>query len=347
MKKPDIKMSLSASVSFGESWGEAHWGIIGCGDVTEVKSGPAFSKTEHSSLVAVMRRNAEKAADYAARHGVPHWYSNASELINDPGVNAVYIATPPDTHAHYAIEAMRAGKAVYVEKPMARNYAECMEMLKVSEETGIPLFVAYYRRSMALFLKVKELVEQGIIGKPLTVNIRFYKEATEKGLSTEQLPWRVFPEIAGAGHFYDLASHQLDFLDFLFGPINEVQGTAKNLAGLYPAEDTVSASFSFENGVTGTGSWCFATDKSSERDIIEIFGTDGNLRFACFDPFKLVLKKKDGTIEFDFPKPDHVAGGLIKQVVEDLRGVGKSPSTGVSGARTNWVMEEIVKSYYK
>ena len=112
------------------------WGIIGVGDVTEVKSGPAFYKSEHSELVAVMRRNAEKAADYAQRHNVPEWYSNGSELINDPNVDAVYIATPPDSHASYAIEAMQAGKPVYVEKPMAKSYAECQEMLKVSEETN-------------------------------------------------------------------------------------------------------------------------------------------------------------------------------------------------------------------
>ncbi|NCB07478.1 MAG: Gfo/Idh/MocA family oxidoreductase, partial [Bacteroidia bacterium] len=94
------------------------WGIIGVGNVTEVKSGPAFYKTEHSKLVAVMRRDAEKAADYARRHGVEKWYSNATDLINDPEVDAVYIATPPDSHARYAMEAMRAGKPVYVEKPM-------------------------------------------------------------------------------------------------------------------------------------------------------------------------------------------------------------------------------------
>jgi len=325
---------------------EVRWGIIGCGDVTEVKSGPAFSEAEHSSLVAVMRRNAAKAADYAARHKVPRWYNDATKLINDPEVNAVYIATPPDTHARYAIEAMKAGKPVYVEKPMARNYAGCQEMIRVSKETKMPLFVAYYRRSLALFLKVKELVETGMIGKPLTVNIQFYKEATEKNLTPDQLPWRVFPKIAGAGYFYDMGSHQLDILDFLFGPISDVHGTSRNLAGLYPAEDTVSASFSFENGVTGTGSWCFVTAKSAERDIIEIIGTEGSLHFDCFGPFKLILKRKDGTTGFVFPRPEHIAGGLIKQVVEELRGVGKAPGTGVSAARTSWVMEEIVKDYY-
>jgi len=326
---------------------EVNWGIIGCGDVTEVKNGPPLYKTPHSHLVAVMRRDAERAADYARRHGVPRWYSRGADLISDPEVNAVYVATPPGSHAEYAIQAMRTGKAVYVEKPMARNYAECLEMIRVSEETGVPLFVAYYRRALPLFLKVKELVEQGQIGKPLMVTVRLFQEATEKGLTSDRMPWRVNPEIAGAGHFFDMASHQLDFLDFLFGPLKKVQGQVTNLGGLYSAEDTISACFSFENQVTGSGSWCFVADKSWEEDSITILGSEGSLRFACYNPVKLILQKKEGMIEFDFTKPQHVGSGLIQLVVDELRGMGKSPSTGTTAARTSWVMEEIVKNYYR
>jgi len=326
---------------------EINWGIIGCGDVTEVKNGPPLYKTPHSHLVAVMRRNGDLAADYARRHRVSRWYSDAAELIEDPGVNAVYVATPPDRHAEYAIRSMKAGKPVYVEKPMARTYAECMEMIRVSTETGIPLFVAYYRRAMPLFLKVRELVGQGMIGKPLTVNIRLFKQAPEKGMQPGELPWRVIPEIAGAGHFYDLASHQLDFLDFLFGPVTKVAGLAGNLGGFYPAEDTVSASFLFGNGVIGSGTWCFVSDQSAEKDIIEITGTKGNLRFACYNPFKLVLKREEGDIEYSFPKPEHAGSGLVSLVVDELRGTGRSPSSGTSAARTSWVMEEVVKGYYQ
>ena len=204
-----------------KSLSEISWGIIGCGDVTELKSGPAFNKTENSKLVAVMRRNAEKASDYAKRHGVPKWYSDGGQLINDPEVTAVYVATPPDTHASYAIAAMRAGKPVYVEKPMARNHHECLEMIRVSEETGMPLLVAYYRRSLPSFLKVKELVEGGIIGKPLTVNIRLHKAYGVKDQFSDTQHWHVNPEISGGGHFYDLASHQLDYLDFCLGRLRK------------------------------------------------------------------------------------------------------------------------------
>lgn len=322
------------------------WGIIGVGNVTEVKSGPAFYKIEHSELNAVMRRNAEKAADFAKRHNVPKWYSNASELINDPNVNAVYIATPPDSHASYAIEAMRAGKAVYVEKPMAKSYSECLEMIKVSEETKMPLWVAYYRRTLPAFLKAKELIESGAIGKPLMVNIKLYKQAEERNQSKEEMHWHVFPEISGAGHFFDLASHQFDYLDFVFGSVKSVSGNAENLAGLYPAEDTVSASWKHESGVIGSGSWCFVVDKNSEEDYIEIIGENGKITLPCFSPGNLILDNSEGKTEMDFSNPQHISLYLVQQVVNELRGLEKCVSTGVSAARTSWVLDEVVKDYY-
>lgn len=326
---------------------EINWGIIGCGNVTELKSGPAFNKVEHSKLVAVMRRNAALAEDYAKRHGVPKWYSEASQLINDPEVNAVYVATPPDTHAPYAIAAMKAGKPVYVEKPMARNYQECQEMIRVSEETGVPLFVAYYRRTLPAFLKVKELIENGIIGKPLTVNIRLHKSVPDRDLKPETQFWHVNPEIAGAGYFYDLASHQLDYLDFLFGPVIQVHGIAANQAGYYTAEDTVTGTFLFGNGVIGTGSWCFVVPKGSEEDIIEINGTKGKLTFSSFQHGDVILTTPEGTVSFSFQNPENIQHYLIRQVVQDLRGEAKCVSTGYSAARTSWVLEQIVKEFYK
>jgi predicted dehydrogenase len=293
------------------------WGIIGVGNVTELKSGPAFYKVEHSSLVAVMRRDAEKAADYAKRHNISKWYSNASELINDPEVDAVYVATPPDSHSSYAIEVMRAGKPVYVEKPMARNYAECLEMLKVSTETEMPLLVAYYRRTLPAYLKVKELIELGTIGKPLLVNVKLYLQAIERGKTRKEMSWHVTPEISGAGHFFDLASHQFDYFDFVFGPVTNVKGIATNMAELYPAEDE-----------------------------IEIICENGQISFSCFSHGKVKLTTKKGITEFEFTNPAHISQNLVQQVVEELRGVGKCVSTGISAARTSRVLDEMVRDYY-
>jgi predicted dehydrogenase len=145
------------------------WGIIGCGDVTEVKSGPAFNRVPRSQLAAVMRRNGDKAKDYAARHGVPKWYTNATALINDPGVNAIYIATPPLYHEAYAVQALQAGKPVYVEKPMTLDAPGAERMTAAANATGAKLSVAHYRRQWPLFLRIKALLDEGVLGRILTI----------------------------------------------------------------------------------------------------------------------------------------------------------------------------------
>ena len=322
------------------------WGMIGAGSVTELKSAPAFNKVPHSRLVAIMRRDSAKAEDYARRHHVPRWYRDAGELINDPEVNAIYVATPPSSHASFAIRAMQAGKPVYVEKPMALNYQQCREMIRVSEETGMPLFVAYYRRSLPAFLKVKELIGEGAIGRVMTVNLRLYKQAREKDLDPSLMSWHVFPEISGAGYFYDLASHQFDYLDYLFGPVTVVKGMAVNRAGLYPAEDTVSCSFCFQNGITGTGSWCFVVHKTAETDLVEIIGDGGKITFSSFQHGEVVLENREGIHRFRFQNPENIQFNLISQVVSVLRGEGECVSTGESAARTSRILEEVVRDYY-
>lgn len=324
---------------------EVKWGLIGCGSVTEVKSGPPLQLTPHSSLVAVMRRNSALAEDYAKRHQVPKWYSNADELINDPEVNAVYIATPPDSHRDYAIKVMRAGKPVYVEKPMGRNYDECLEMLKVSEETGMPIYVAYYRRALPGFLKVKELVESDAIGSVRMVNVRFYRPM-KNDLQGSEIPWRLLPEISGGGLLFDLAAHTLDYLDYVFGAIGNIKANAYNQAGCYPAEDLVLANWQHESGVAGTGSWCFTTSDKNVLDEVEIIGDQGRIIFSTFEFSPVILENKDGHQEFPFERPPHVQSNLMAKIIASLRGEGDAPSTGKSAARTNRVLDEMVKGYY-
>ncbi len=319
-----------------------NWGIIGCGNVTEHKSGPAFDKVEGSRLVAVMRRNANLSEDYARRHNVPKWYSNTDDLINDKEVNAVYVATPPGSHPEYAIQAMRAGKPVYVEKPMAATYAQCQEMLKVSKDTGVPLFVAYYRRTLPGFNKIKTLIEDGTIGKPLIVNIMLMRPASEAEADTQNPPWRVQPDLSGGGIFYDLGSHQLDFLDYLFGPVQKVWGQSRNFGGFYEAEDTVVAAMEFENGVLGSGTWSFVTDEASKRDVMEIIGTKGRIEFSTFGHEPVLLFREREFLEFPYINPDNIQFNLISNIVKTLRGEETCVSTGESAARTNWVMEKIV-----
>ena len=319
------------------------WGIIGCGNVTEVKSGPGFQKARNSSLVAVMRRSGELARDYAQRHGVPRWYDAAKALIHDPEVDAVYVATPPSSHKDYTILAAQAGKPVYVEKPMALNFGDCQEMIEVCRSAQVPLFVAYYRRALPRFLKIKELLEAQAIGDVRFVTVTLYTKPRPDELDPQNLPWRVIPEVAGGGRFVDLGSHMFDFLDYIFGPIGEARGFAGNQQDLYPAEDGVTAAFVFESGLQGVGVWNFGA--FDEVDMTEIVGSKGKISFSTYDAEPVVLTSGDGVTEFDIEYPQHIQQPLIQAVVDDLNGVGRCPSTGESAARTTWVMDQVLEDF--
>jgi len=319
------------------------WGIIGCGDVTEVKSGPAFQQASHSRLVAVMRRNGDLARDYAQRHGVPRWYNSAEALLDDPDVDAVYIATPPAFHKDYTLLSAQAGKPVYVEKPMALNFQECRQMIQACQSAGVPLFVAYYRRALARFLKIKQLLDIQAIGEPRFVNITLYQPVAKDELTPQTLPWRVIPELAGGGRFVDLASHMLDFLDYALGPIRVAQGFAANQARLYPAEDIVTGTFMFESGVQGVGTWCFTGFERCDRT--EIVGSAGKLTYSTFDAQPLILTTSQGRTEFAYDYPAHIQQPLIQAIVDALNGVGACPSSGESAARTSWAMDEMLKRW--
>jgi predicted dehydrogenase len=292
--------------------------------------------------MAVMRRTAELAKDYAKRHGVPRWYDDAQALIDDPEVDAVYVATPPSSHREYTLLAARAGKPVYVEKPMARTHAECEEMIAACQEAGVPLFVAFYRRALEKFRKVKQLLLEGAIGEARLVRLTFSQQPTPEEVGGD-LPWRVIPEISGGGRFVDLGSHMLDFLDDLLGPITSVKGNAGNQAGYFEAEDTVTASFAFESGVQGVGSWCFVGPEW--RDLTEIVGTKGTIGYSTFDANPVTLVAGDRTEEFAIPFPPHVQQPLIQTVVDALNGEGECPSTGESGARTSRVIDAVLEEY--
>lgn len=321
---------------------EISWGFIGCGEVTEKKSGPAFNLVNHSHVEAVMSRSKEKAQSYAERHGVPKWYTDPLELINDPDVNAIYIATPPSSHATYAIMAMKAGKPCYVEKPLAASYEDCARINRISKETGVPCFVAYYRRYLPYFQRVKEIIDQGLIGKVINVQIRFAVPPRELDYNRDNLPWRLQPDIAGAGYFYDLASHQLDLLQEFFGIIVKAHGYCTNRGGLYEAEDTISACFLFQNGIPGSGSWNFVSHPSSRKDRIEIYGEDGSVSFSVFDYQPIRLINNDGEQDIIVPNPEYVQLPMIKMVTEHLQGYGLCKCDSISATPVNWVMDRIL-----
>lgn len=318
------------------------WGFIGCGEVTEKKSGPAFDIVPGSKVVAVMSRNKEKAQSYAERHGIPRWYDDAQRLVDDPDVNAVYIATPPSTHATYAIMAMKSGKAVYIEKPMASNYEDCCRINRIAEKTRVPCFVAYYRRYLPYFQKVMSLVKDGSIGNVINVQIHFAVPPRDLDYNSTNLPWRVQADIAGGGYFYDLAPHQIDLLQEMFGPIIEAEGYKANRGGLYKTEDSVSACFRFSDGLPGSGSWCFVAHESAKEDRIEIIGDRGQLSFSVFTYAPIVLYTAEGRQEFTIENPPYVQLPLIKLVVEHLQNKALCTCDCISATSVNWVVDRIL-----
>jgi predicted dehydrogenase len=306
--------------------------------VTERKSGPALQNTPGSRVVAVMRRDVERAQDYARRHNVARWYGDVESLLADEEVNAIYIATPPGSHAELCLRAAATNRPIYVEKPMARTKAECDAMIAAC--SNVPLFVAYYRRALPRFVRVKQLLDEGAIGDVRTVEITLRRPLRDDEL-TGNLPWRVIPEIAGGGHFVDLASHTLDLLDWLLGPVAEARGFALNNAGLYPAEDTVSCALRFQSGAVGSGSFSFCARDRADRVVIA--GNRGELSFATFAEEPIVLTTSAGESREMIANPDPIQGPLIGHIVAQLLGRGQSPSTGETAARTSGVIDAILR----
>jgi len=314
------------------------WGIIGCGDVTERKSGPAYQKTDGFELLSVMRRDLDKAADYANRHHVAKYSNDADALINDPEVDAVYIATPPDTHKYYALKVAEAGKPCCIEKPMAPAYQECVAINAAFEEKQLPLFVAYYRRSLPRFNQVKQWIDNAEIGAVRHINWVLCKPASDKDISGEY-NWRTDAQIANAGYFDDLASHGLDLFTYLLGNVSEVNGVSINQQGYYTAKDAVAASWLHESGITGTGSWNFGS--SLREDKVAIYGSTGKIEFSVFEEDPIRLINEAGISELVIEHPENIQLYHVQNMRDHLNGKKQHPSTGITAAHTNWIMDTI------
>jgi len=323
---------------------EIRWGIIGCGNVTEVKSGPAFNLVPNSKLLGVMRRDQNLLQEYALRHHVPLTFKNASELIHHPEINAIYIATPPNVHEQYAIEALQAGKYVYVEKPMATTVKACLNMQTVANRLNGKLVIAHYRRSLPLFLKVKELLANNYIGKVNEVKIIMHKQAGPKSYYDNN--WRVNKESAGGGLFYDLAPHQVDLVFNFFGDAISYQGKASNNAGLYEVEDTVNGNIQLQNDIHFEGEWLFAMKHGIEKDEFIIKGELGVINFPVFD--HTITIEKDNKVEvIEFEPPKHIQQNHIEKVVQYFLGKGENPCSAEEAIKSMRVMESFVYGDFK
>lgn len=316
------------------------WGIIGCGWVTEIKSGPAYQKTEGFELLAVMRRDTAKGKDFAKRHNIPKFYAFADDLINDPKIDAIYIATPPDSHEHYALKVAAAGKICCIEKPMAPSFEACLNINKAFETAKLPLFVAYYRRSLPRFTQIKTWIDQNTIGNIRHINWHLSKPANNLDLS-KTYNWRTDATIAPGGYFDDLASHGLNLFTFLLGDISRANGIAVNQQGLYTAKDAVSANWLHKSGVTGSGSWNFGSEM--REDLVQIYGNYGKIEFSVFDEKPISLERSGITKQMAIANPKHIQLYHVQNIRQHLLGQATHPSTGKTAAHTAWVMDKILQ----
>jgi predicted dehydrogenase len=310
-----------------------NWGIIGCGDVTEVKSGPAFNKVDNSALVAVMRRDASKAEDYAVRHQVSKWYSDASILINDPEVNAVYIATPPAYHEEYALQAIAAGKNVYVEKPFTMNAASARRIDKAAVAANVKLSVAHYRRAQPVFLKVKELLDTNVIGDIRFVDLKMLQPAAASLVANTDTNWRIDPRISGGGLFHDLAPHQLDLMLYYFGDYIKSKGFSVNQDLQNEADDLVTGQILFDKKILFNGVWCFTVSKAEEKDLCVITGSRGTISFPVFG-HRITVSIDDVQEELIFEPLAHVQQPMIAKVVDYFLGKGENPCSAATAVKS-------------
>lgn len=321
------------------------WGMIGCGAVTEKKSGPGFYKARGSSLEGVFGRSITKAQDYARRHQIPKVYQRIEDLLEDPHIDAIYIATPPKFHKEYALACMKHGKIPYIEKPLGMNVEECKEILEQSKVLGIPAFVAYYRRGMEKFNKVKALLDEKAIGEIRAVNVRHLMQPLASDLNADTLHWTVKANETKGGRFIDMGTHIVDILEFLLGKIVEVSGSASNMGNLYEVEDTVVAQFKFESGVLGTGIWCYVAPENV--DEVCIIGSKGSLRFSVMDYSAVVLKVEGQEMQFEFEEPEHVSQPYIQSIVDELNLGIKSNASLESSVNNVGIIDQILQEYRK
>ena len=267
-------------------------------------------------------------------HKIAHAYSDADALINDIDVDAVYIATPPNSHADLTIRALNAGKPVLVEKPIALTVAESDAMIAASCKNDVSLMVAYYRRALPRFEKLREIVQDGKIGEPRCVQVQHFKRSTDR----PEQDWKLDPLVGGGGYFTDMQTHVLDWLDYVFGPATSISGNVRRQSDDYPAEDLVSYTIGFES-VVANGLCAYSTNQTTEK--VTIHGSKGSASMSFFKPSPIILSQNGVRTIHDVRDPTHVHQPLIKRVIAHLLDGAENPSPAEAARRTTAIVEKL------
>ncbi len=250
------------------------FGIIGCGAIAANSFAPSLRNSEEAELVAVCRRDKEQARAFAEKFGGCAHYGSAGELLADDNVEAVIVATPTDTHRDYTVLAAGRGKQVICEKPMARDAAECRQMIETCQNGGVKLGVAYRRRLFPQVLKAKALIAEGRIGRVVCVRTHY-----SGWMSVGPDEWRVDPGIGGA--MMEMAVHRLEvLLNFAAAPV-EVSALVETVNHEWPVDDTDAILLKFADGAVGVHSTVLCSNP--RRDMAHIDGTQGRIMIDALE----------------------------------------------------------------
>jgi 1,5-anhydro-D-fructose reductase (1,5-anhydro-D-mannitol-forming) len=303
-----------------------NWTVIGIGDITKRRVVPAIQAEPRSRLYGIVTRDPEKAEAYNA-----HIWTNLDEALADPKIDAVYVATPVFLHAPQTIRSLQAGKHVVCEKPMAMNEAEARTMVAAAEKSGKLFGVAYYRRSYPKVQRAKQLLESGIIGKPVLAELTSHGWFDGSGSRS----WLVDPARAGGGPLYDIASHRIDVLNCLFGKPERATGQFSNVVHRYAVEDNATVLIEYAGGVRGIVDvrWHSKID----RDECRIRGTDGEIDLTPLNGPDLVYP---GGLEI-LPPHSNLHYPMIENFVDAVLGKAPLLASGPTSYWTDWVTEQV------
>ena len=317
------------------------WGVIGCGDVVEHKSGPSISASERSRMAMAMRRDAAAARDFAHRHGLAQWTDDAAAVVGSGQVDIVYVATPPSSHLHYVCVAAAAGKPVLVEKPMATSAEQARAMVEACTQAGVELFVAYYRRFQPHVLRMRELLAAGAIGRPAHGCADIAVGDVAHRVAAGDRGWRGDPVIAGGGWFVDMASHRIDLMVWLLGAVDDATGVAARYQSDLAVEQSAVAALRMRSGALCSVSADFHSGRDADRFVI--YGERGTLTADPLDGHVVTLDTAGATEEFrhcPFPAP-HL--GLVRHIESVLLDGASNQASGSDGLVTETVLDRAAR----
>lgn len=315
------------------------WGIVGCGDVAEHKSGPALYQTPGSELVAVMRRDQAKAADFARRHGATRWYSDIESLLADPEVNAVYIASPHGLHLTHVTQAAQAGKIVLCEKPMGTGTDEAQQIVDACKAYGVPLTVAYYRRFWPISRAIQRLLAESAIGQVIQARVQL----ADYFSGDPQRPWLISRAQAGGGALANAGSHWVDLVRFLLGEVIEVMADCSSTASGFEVEDTALLCMRMANGalVSLASTW----QSLSPINEIDLIGTTGRILVGPLSAGQLVLQRGATEPEtMQYPRTGVAHRELLGELIPRLLAGQPSPVPGEEAVAVWRIMEAAYRS---